>query len=244
MMVENNLEPSFEELYKEFSLPLSGIDCGEKCGPFNDYGIPVCCDIQLVVPSAYDLEWEYLRSETDLWHRWQGSPEIDKEELTRQAQPGQVLLQCLGHKHCQREFRSLTCRAFPFFPYLDSNGNFLGLSYYWEYRDQCWIISNLSLINTDYKIQFQRVFEEIFSHYPATKKNYINYSDYIRAHAVGIEREIPLLVFDDRIYLINPGDEGIREITYQDLDCFGPFGIIKELVFPDEIQDQQRIENN
>ncbi len=54
MMAETNSEISFEELYKEFSLPLSGIDCGEKCGPFNDYGIPICCDIQLVVPSAYD----------------------------------------------------------------------------------------------------------------------------------------------------------------------------------------------
>jgi hypothetical protein len=47
------------------------------------------------------------------------------------------------------------------------------------------------------------------------------------------------LNFGSRIYLINPDNEGIREISYQDLDCFGPFGIIKDLAFPDEIQDQK-----
>jgi len=64
MMAETKPVPSFKELYKKFSLPLSGIDCGEKCGPFNDYGIPVCCDIQLVVPSAYDQRGAHQTSST------------------------------------------------------------------------------------------------------------------------------------------------------------------------------------
>ncbi|MCJ7715503.1 MAG: hypothetical protein MUO54_03145 [Anaerolineales bacterium] len=244
MMVEKKAGLSFEELYRGFSVPVTGIDCGEKCGPFNDYGVPVCCDIQLVVPSAYDLEWDYLQEKTDLWNLWQGSSEIGKEELTREIQPGQVLLQCLGQTHCQREFRSLTCRAFPFFPYLDSAGNFKGLSYYREYRDQCWVISNLSLVNDDYKKQFRWVFEKIFSLYPSDKENYQGFSNHMRDQAADAGREIPLLDFAGRVHIINPGNEQIREITYHELDCFGPFGIIKELVFPDEIQGQQQIENN
>ena len=43
----------FNELYKDFSKSLTDIDCGEKCGPYNDYGVPVCCDIKLLVPAAF-----------------------------------------------------------------------------------------------------------------------------------------------------------------------------------------------
>ena len=61
-----------EDLYNAFSEPLTDLNCGEKCGPYNDYGVPVCCDIQLLIPAAYDLEWAYLGKATDLWHLWHG----------------------------------------------------------------------------------------------------------------------------------------------------------------------------
>lgn len=241
-MTDSNF--TFKELYQEFSLPLSEIDCGEKCGPFNNYGIPVCCDIKLVVPSAYDQEWEYLQTETELWHLWQGSGLLEQEELIQNIQPGQKLIQCLGHQSCQRSYRSITCRAFPFYPYLDSSGNLLGLAYYREFRDQCWIISNLSVVSTEYKEQFQRTFEKIFQHYPDTKENFLHFSGYMRGQVADAGESLTLLDFAGRVFMVNPISEQTREISYRDLKNYGPFGIIKELVFPDEVQDQVQAKKN
>jgi len=243
-MTDSNKNFTFKELYQEFSLPLSGIDCGEKCGPFNDYGIPVCCDIKLVVPSAYDLEWEYLRDATELWRLWQGSGEIEQEELIQGVQPGQQLLQCLGHHSCQRSYRSITCRAFPFYPYLDREGGLLGLVYYREFRDQCWIISNLSVVTAEYKEQFQRTFEKIFQRYPDTKENSLHFSSYMRGQVADAGENLTLLDFTGRVFRVNPISEQVREISYRDLENYGPFGIIKDLVFPDEIQDQVQAKKN
>ncbi len=243
-MTDSNLDFTFKELYQEFSLPLSGIDCGERCGPFNDYGVPVCCDIKLVVPSAFDLEWEYLQTETELWRLWQGSASIEQEELIRDVQPGQQLLQCLGYQSCQRSYRSITCRAFPFYPYLDKVGNLLGLAYYREFRDQCWIISNLSAVTAEYKGQFQRAFEKIFQRYPDTKGNFLRFSSYMREQVADAGESLILMDFAGRVFVVNPISEQVREISYHDLENYGPFGIIKDLVFPDEIQDQVKTKKN
>jgi hypothetical protein len=243
-MTDSNPDFTFKELYQEFSLPLSGIDCGEKCGPFNDYGVPVCCDIKLVVPSAYDLEWEYLQAETEFWHLWQGSGSIEQEELIQDVQPGQQLLQCLGHQSCQRSYRSITCRAFPFYPYLDRVGNLLGLAYYREFRDQCWIISNLSVVTAEYKEQFHRTFEKLFQRYPDTKENFLHFSSYMRGQVADAGENLTLLDFTGRVFRVNPISEQVREISYRDLENYGPFGITKDLIFPDEIQDQVQTKKN
>jgi len=243
-MTDSNPDFTFKELYQEFSLPLSGIDCGEKCGPFNDYGIPVCCDIKLVIPSAYYLEWEYLRAETELWHLWKGSGAIEQEELIQDVQPGQQLLQCLGHPSCQRSYRSITCRAFPFYPYLDRDGDLLGLAYYREFRDQCWIISNLTVVTAEYKEQFQRTFEKLFQRFPDTKENYLHFSSYMRGQVADAGENLTLLDFTGRVFRVNPISEQVREISYRDLENYGPFGIVKDLVFPDEIQDQVQEKKN
>ncbi len=243
-MTDFNSDFTFKELYQEFSLPLSEIDCGEKCGPYNDHGVPVCCDIELVVPSAYDLEWEYLQSETELWRLWQGSGSVEQEELTRKVQPGQQLLQCLGHQYCQRSYRSITCRAFPFYPYQDSSGNLLGLAYYREYRNQCWIISNLSAVKDEYKKQFQRAFGKIFQRYPEIKENFLHFSGYMRRQVADADEGLTLLDFAGRAFMVNPITEQVQEISYCDLESYGPFGIMKDLVFPDEVQDQVQTKKN
>lgn len=226
----------FEEIYQMISQPLSEIDCGEKCGPFNDYGVPVCCDINLIIPSAYEAEWEYLKEVTDLWQPWSGSNPID-EELENDVQEGQVLLQCLGYQHCQRPFRTMTCRAFPFFPYLDTGGDFIGLAYFQEYREMCWIISNLSVVTAAYKADFQRAFELLFNQYPDSKESYFHYSSYLRDEFARSDDKIILLDFIGNVFLVDPDSEALQKVRYEDLESFGPFSITKDLIFPDEIPD-------
>ena len=238
-MTRSHQPINFKKLYNGFSLPLSNLDCGEKCGPYNDYGVPVCCDIQLLIPSAYDLEWNYLQSETALWRLWSGSSAIEKDSLQQEAQPGQVLIQCLGHQHCQRSFRTITCRAFPFYPYLDSVGSFIGLAYYGDYREQCWIISNLSSVSEEYKSQFQTSFLKLFQLYPDTRDNFLNFSRSMRNQAANVGESIALLDFAGGVFIVDPITEKVQQISFQDLGSFGPFKIMKDLIFSDEDQIQE-----
>lgn len=226
----------FEDLYQIFPRPLSEIDCGEKCGPFNEYGVPVCCDINLIIPSAYKAEWDFLKEKTDLWQPWSSSGPIDVD-LENDVQDGQVLLKCLGYQHCQRPFRTLTCRAFPFFPYLDSHGKFVGLVYFQEYRELCWIISNLSLVTTAYKADFQQAFKLLFKQYPESKESYTQYSSYIREENTISGDKIFLLDFEDKVFLLDPASEISHQVSFEDLESFGPFSITKDLIFPDENPD-------
>lgn len=222
----------FKELYRGFSLPLSDIDCGEKCGPYNDYGVPVCCDIKLLVPTVYDLEWLYLQKETNLWRPWQGDWDLKDE-----VQEGQVLVECLGYQNCQRPFRSLTCRAFPFYPYLDSAGIFAGLAYYHEYQEECWIISNLSTVSQAYKLEFKLAFEKIFQSYPESRQNYYQYSQYMREEAANRGDQIVLLNFTKSVFFADPETEELQQVDFNDLLSYGPFGITRDLSFPEENQD-------
>jgi len=226
----------FEDIYRIFSRPLSNIDCGEKCGPHNEYGVPVCCDINLIIPSAYQAEWEFLKERTDLWQPWSSTNPVDAD-LGDELQDGQVLLKCLGYQHCQRPFRTLTCRAFPFFPYLDSKGNFLGLVYFQEYRELCWIISNLSVVSSTYKVEFQQAFELLFEQYPESRESYFQYSFYLRTKNAISDDKIVLLDFENNVLFLDPDTELSYQVSYEDLESYGPFSITKDLIFPDEIPD-------
>lgn len=229
---------NFRELYEIFSSPLTEVDCGQKCGPFNEYGVPVCCDIKQVIPAAYQEEWIYLHENSDLWSPWCGADRNGQDELLNNLQGGQVLIQCLGYLECQRSFRSITCRAFPFFPYLDSSGNCIGLAYYWDFREECWIISNLELVSEQYKQEFQKTYLKIFELYPDTRSSYMEYSAYIRETSASSKEDLVVLGFTGEIFLIEPATEKLVEGQYSELGVFGPFQVTRELPFPDEIDEQ------
>lgn len=223
----------FQELYNGFAMPLCEIDCGIKCGPLNDYGVPICCDIHHVIPAAFDLEWSYLKDVTDLWQPWGSSEPLD-QELGDELQDGQVLLQCKGYQECQRDFRTLTCRAFPFYPYLDSRGVFQGLAYYPEFRYGCWIISNLDVVSQAYKDAFQHVFQRVFDLYPDYYLNFSDYSRYEREKAAEENDKIVLLDFAGDVHLVDPETEKKYQVQFKELSAFGPYEITRELRFPDE----------
>jgi hypothetical protein len=229
----------YQDLYQFFSKPLTDIDCGLKCGPYNDYGVPVCCDINLVIPSAFEEEWDYLQKNTNLWQPWKNSSSLEGKKLVKQLQDGQIALQCLGYNHCQRQFRTITCRAFPFFPYLDRDGSFMGLSYYRDYRDQCWIISNLSRVSREFKTEFQSSYQRIFQIYPEMKNNFQLYSQYARDNAAAKNEELTFLDFADGVFQVKSETNQPVEISFDSLESFGPFKVMKDLVFPDEIQSAE-----
>jgi hypothetical protein len=224
----------FANLYAHFDAPVTTFDCGEKCSPHNDLGVPFCCDRAHAVPSAYDAEWQYLQANTDLWRPWKGRTRRETDDLKRQAPDGQVLIACQGHLLCQRSYRSVTCRSFPFFPYLTKEGVFLGLSYYWEYEDRCWVISHLDQVTAEYRSQFIEVYETLFQAYPQEVDNYRAFSIQMRRVFGRRGRAIPLLHRNGNTYKVTPRNGRMRKVDIARLPKFGPYEIAELLKFPDE----------
>lgn len=233
----------YYQLYSEFDAPITHFDCGKKCSPHNSNGIPFCCDICEAVPTAYQQEWSYLQKNTDLWHEWDAdkctdtAEEADEEfqRLKSETPDSMILLECLGPASCQRNYRALTCRQFPFFPYIDSSGKFLGLSYYWEYEEQCWVISNLQIVSSEYRKQFIIAFEKIFEKMPEEKENYRYHSEWTRDQYNQLRRPIPLLHRNGYSYKITSHNERMRRAPLESFAKFGPYKISDVLLFPEEI---------
>jgi len=228
---------SFADLYRNFNSPIAALDCGDRCAPYNEWGVPFCCDTRHAVPSAYQAEWDYLKANTDLWHLWEGASPAEVARLRKQAPEGQVLIACLGYSLCQRNYRSLVCRAFPFFPYITQQGEFIGLTYYLEYVDRCWVISHLEKVSLDYRTEFVAAFDLLFQQMPADREDFRHFSAMMRRIYRRRKRAIPLLHRNGQAYKISPRNEVLRKVLVEKLPKFSPYKRTAGLLFPDEAQD-------
>jgi hypothetical protein len=219
----------FPDLYARFDAPIAALDCGQKCAPYNERGVPFCCDIRHAVPAAYTEEWRYLSEHSDLWRVWR-----EDEKLLKQTPPNQTLIQCLGHHACRRQYRAVTCRAFPFFPYLSRERQFIGLSYYWEYEDRCWVISNLAAVTQAYLAKFIAAYESLFEAVPEEAETFFHHSRRMRRRFGQLRRAIPLLHRNGNAYKITPGNGRMRRVPAESLPRFGPYRVAARLRFPDE----------
>lgn len=221
--------------YAAFGDPVVEIDCGDRCAPYNESRTPFCCDTRHAVPTAYREEWQYLRANTHLWHLWQASEPGETKRLQDQTPENQVLIECLGARLCQRGFRSFTCRAFPFFPYLTRQGDFIGLTYYWQYEDRCWVISNLDKVKAGYVGQFVAFYDALFGHVPQERENFRYHSTIMRRVFGKWRRAIPLLHRNGGCYKVTPRNGRMRKTQVGTLPAFGPYQIANDLPFADEL---------
>ena len=76
---------------------------------------------------------------------------VERTHLRANTPKDMILLACLGPSQCEREFRALSCRQFPFFPYVTSDYRFIGLAYDLEFEAKCWVISNLAEVTLKYR---------------------------------------------------------------------------------------------
>jgi hypothetical protein len=214
-------------LYDSFDSLVVPFDCGMKCSPHNPSEKPFCCDICHAVPAVYRQEWGYLKPSTNLWHEW-GGDECESEtgvlsSLDEETPDSMILLACLGPDQCQRDFRALSCRQFPFYPYITSDYRFLGLAYEWEFENVCWVISHLAQVTDVYRQEFIRTFDELFNTWIDEMENYAVKSQQMREMFAERRRRIPILHRNGGTYLLSPGSERIRRTRAENLPKYGVY---------------------
>lgn len=201
------------KLYDQFKASVTEVDCGAMCAPHNPSGKPFCCDICHAVPAAYHQEWEYLQRSTDLWHEWRGD-ECAQEPTDKggDVPESMRLLACKGPSLCQRNFRALSCRQFPFFPYITADYRFIGLAYDWTFERNCWVISNLNLVTEAYRQEFVQTYDDLFNVWIDEMESYAILSEQMRAYFAGLRRRIPILHRNGGFYLLSPISERLQRV--------------------------------
>jgi hypothetical protein len=213
-------------IYDGFNSPIAEFDCGKKCAAHNPSGKPFCCDICHAVPAAYKSEWKALEHSTDLWHKWRGTEceettPKDVARLKADTPKNMVLLACLGPSRCQRDFRALSCRQFPFFPYVTSEYRFIGLTYEWEFESKCWVISNLPSVTEKYREEFIHTYDKLFASFQEEFDQYAYHSERMRTHFSRERRRFPLLHRNGNCYLVSAGSERLQRTDVHRLRRFG-----------------------
>jgi hypothetical protein len=211
----------YESIYAGFEAPVSKFDCGQYCAPHNN-GQPVCCTTTHCIPVARSEEWKWLQSRSDLWHKYKarnkGEQKI-KDELPRDI----FLIECKGAAHCERENRSLSCRAFPLFPYITKEWEFVGLSIYWHFDELCWVMSNLQVVERNFLDEFVSTFELLFRRVPGEMETFRDYSASMRRAFSRMKRSIPLLGRDGYYYEVTPSTGKLTPVKVEQFPKYGPY---------------------
>lgn len=154
-------EEDFKKLYQILDHPVTGFDCGAVCSKKND-GVPVCCEVNVVIPVLYKSEFDYVCKQSDLWQEFVPDMKTDAH-LMDDCGYDDVMAICKGHKNCDRKHRSFVCRTFPFYPFIDENGVFLGLTYNYDFEDKCVIVGKHDIINKQYIKESIDAWNHLFS---------------------------------------------------------------------------------
>ncbi len=221
-MAKATLKPAdFASLYDGFNAPVSRFDCGRKCAPLNG-GEPVCCSTQNAVPVVHRAEYKELKRRSDLWHDFKpydGATRRIVKELHRSC----AAVECKGAMFCERDNRSLACRAFPFFPYMTREGKLIGLAYYWDFEDRCWVISNLRIVDRAFVDDFIAAYEYLFQVDPQEYETFMGFSATMRRTFSRKRRAIPLIGRDGGYLKVLPHGRGIKPASAEDFTPRPPF---------------------
>ena len=90
----------FRQIYERFQASISRFDCGRKCAPLNG-GEPVCCSTGHAIPVVQKIEWEHLKSRTDMWRRFKPYDAATRK-IVKELGPSCCAVECRGARHCDR----------------------------------------------------------------------------------------------------------------------------------------------
>lgn len=216
----------FETLYQGFTAPVSRFDCGRKCAPLNG-GEPVCCSTQNAVPVVHKVEFDLLKSRTDLWSRFKPY-DYATRQIMKEVTSDCMAIHCKGARHCERDNRTIACRGFPFYPYITRQRQFIGIGTYWVFEDRCWMMSNLEIVDTRFIEQFVATYEALFVKDPSEFTTYVDFSAAARRVFSRWKREIALLGRRGELLIVEPSSGEVRPGGKKDYPRAAPFRSEKE----------------
>jgi hypothetical protein len=211
----------YAAIYRRFEAAVTRYDCGRHCAPLNG-GEPVCCSTQSAVPVAHRAEFKLLQGRGDLWHRFKPYDAATRR-IVAELPKTCVAIECRGARSCERDNRSMSCRAFPFFPYITRAGEFIGLAYYWDFEDRCWVISNLGVVERGFVREFVAAFEDLFKFDPDDYDAFKEHSASIRRVFSRWRRPIPLIGRDGGYFKVLPHGGDVVPAKVEDFKAHGPY---------------------
>ncbi|HEC90525.1 MAG TPA: hypothetical protein ENI55_02545 [Alphaproteobacteria bacterium] len=216
---------TYRRIFDVFKAPVCEFDCGEKCAPLSG-GESLCCSTGVAIPVANKAEFKFLRSRSDLWHEFVPADAAGRKVADELADEC-MAMECKGVRHCERDNRSLACRAFPFFPYITREGTMLGLSYYWDFEDRCWLISNLERVTVTFVRQAMAAFLMLMADDQGEFDVYKDHSAVMRRVFSRWRQDIPVLTPDGNALSVKPRGAAVRRLTtfythgpYQSAEAF------------------------
>ena len=168
-------ERQLRRFYRMLSVRMTDFDCGIRCAPQNN-GVPYCCDQERVVPLLFRDEYKWHRTQETFWQKM---PIRTKEEkkLVQDLCSYTVFALCPGVQACRRTQRALVCRLFPFEPFIDTEGNVLGLVYIGGENGDCSLMGKPQRIyNPTYIRNCIRVWQGLVDTFPEEKDMYMHES--------------------------------------------------------------------
>jgi hypothetical protein len=211
----------YRRIYERFTAPVSQFDCGRKCAPHNG-GTPVCCSTEHAVPILDKAEFALLKTRTDLWRAYKPT-DAEGRAIVADMHEETCAAECKGAAHCERENRTMACRAFPFFPYITRENEIFGLSYYWVFEDRCWVISHLEIVTPEFVRDCLAAYEAIFAEDRLEYDVNRDQSAAMRRVFTRWNRVIPLIGRDGGSFVVEPRTHKVRPARPDEFPRHGPY---------------------
>lgn len=201
----------YAEIYQALQAPISKVyDCGSKCAPYNN-GEPVCCTTGHAIPIVEHSEFKLLQSRTDMWTPFKPKDAAERAEVADLKGSDCRAVECKGARHCERDNRSMACRTFPFFPYFNPEGELVGLATYWTFEGQCWVISNITIVEKPFIDEMIVAHEMLFKADPQWRETYKQQSATMRGVHSRKGIKFPVIARDGTYFWVLPKSGGKME---------------------------------
>ena len=216
-------EKHYEKIYRKFGSSISeAYDCGRICAPLNG-GQPVCCTTDHAVPVVTNHEWRVLKKRTDLWSKFKPKDAVARQIVDDLPSTCRAV-ECKGAAFCERDNRSLACRAFPFFPYFTKDKELVGMSYYWTFEDRCWVMSNFQIVEAKFIKEFISTYEFLFKKDDDELEAFLEQSANMRRVFSRKNQVIPIIGRDGGYLKVLPKTGGkVVPAKLSDFKKHGPF---------------------
>ena len=187
-------EKKLKQLYRLLSVRMTDFDCGKHCAPQNS-GVPYCCDKGKVTPVLFKDEYQWHRQRGGFWRKMPVKTKSDRK-LVEESCSYNVFAVCPGVQNCRRTSRSLTCRLFPFEPFLDSTGYVKGLVYQDGDNRSCSLMEKPQhMYNQLYIRNAIRVWQELVDTFPEDKDLYMRESRKRTRQAARADKPVSLFTY-------------------------------------------------